>query len=411
MALNSQQLAMEIVAKDLATATLQRVNANVENFTRTAARAERGSFQFGEGLKKAANAVNGLAGDMLGLNSKVGRMAEGLLAFAGGGALVTAVALGITAVGAAVKLLRVEVESSTKATDELAKSWSATFDQIASKTLGGLEAQRAQIQARFTFHSTQYLTNRTKEVQDQLAEDSKALQAINGAIEELRRKMAEDAAKRAAARRLETPEGPGLPAKITGPGLEPLAPLAAFPPGTIEALTEEFKPLNEAVMQTAHSFSYWQGVMETVAQATTGIGEGLIGLGEVVGGRFGDTARKIIAPFAKIEGTYYIIKGLAKIADSLFPPNPAGLVSGSGMIARGRQLVSLAGGGASYGGAAGGGGAGGLGPGQQTIAQQQGEVNVQLKKGYVDSTDPDFQDFLVETLRGAGNRRVTVTYV
>lgn len=156
--------------------------------------------------------------------------------------------------------------------------------------------------------------------------------------------------------------------------------------------------------------------MGFISDATVALSERFAGIGDVVGGKVGDAAKKILGPIMKIEGSYYLVKGLAKIADSLFPPNPAGLASGSGMVARGRQLLALAGAGGGAAGSAGGGGGGGLSSDGFTrnraeqAAARNAPASVTLKRGYVRTDDPDFQDFLVQTFRLAGGRDVVVSY-
>lgn len=409
----NQQLALEIVAKDLATATLAKVDAALLDVARrqgsvtaatNAATTSTGNFR--SGLTKAGNALNNLAGDLLGVNNKVANMAEGLLEFAVGGAVVTAAALGITAVAAAVKYFRVEVASSLTATDELAKRWSSAFEDMRRKTREGLEQERTLLQQRFTFLSTIYLTNRTQAIKDQLAETAAGLQAITKALDDLNKRASGPAAP------LLTGEtatktgditgklfgGPKGPAEIPGLRLE----------GAFTAIIPEVQTAGAVFTDFVTTLEKVEQQMGFIADATTGIGEAFAGLGEIVGGGFGQTAKKLLAPFMKIEGTYFVIKGLAKIADSLFPPNPAGLASGSGMVARGRQLLSLAGGGAV--GAGGGAGAGSAARSEtRQAAETRGTVTVQLPRdAYVHSGDPKFQEFIAETLRRATGRNVVV---
>ena len=98
---------------------------------------------------------------------------------------------------------------------------------------------------------------------------------------------------------------------------------------------------------------------------------------------------KMVGDEAKMEGDKYILKGAAKIAESIWPPNPAGLLSGTEEVAGGAALYAfgsaLAGGGAGAGakaakGAAGvgkvaGAGAAAVQPQQKITIDLIGDVN------------------------------------
>lgn len=414
----NQQLALEIVAKDLATATLQKVDAALLDVARrqgsvTAAtnRATTSTGEFSKGLTKAGNALNNMAGDLLGVNNKVANMAEGLLQFAGGGALVTSVALGITAVAAAVKFFRVEVQSSLVATDDLAKRWAAAFEDMRRKTREGLEQERTLLQQRFTFLSTIYLTNRTDAIKNQLAETAAGLQAISKALDDLNKKAT----------------GPAAPligtdvrkvGDITGKlGREPKGP--ADQPGLrlggdfLDKIPAAVEPAGKVFTDFADTLDLIVFRMGAISDATAGIAEGFAALGDVVGGGIGNVAKKVLGPFMKLEGTYFVIKGLAKLAEGLFPPNAALIASGSGMVARGRQLISMAGGGSVGGGGGGSGGGSAAGGASRDVrdAQQRGTVTVTMKEGYASTRDPKFQEFLAETIRNAAGRNITFAVV
>ena len=82
------------------------------------------------------------------------------------------------------------------------------------------------------------------------------------------------------------------------------------------------------------------------------------------------------------------------------------------MVARGKQLLSMAGGG-SVGGGGGSGGGSAAGGATRDVrdAQQRGTVTVTMKEGYASTRDPKFQEFLAETIRNAAGRNITFAVV
>ena len=412
----NQQLALEIVAKDLATATLQKVDAALLDVARrqgsvTAATnsATTSTGEFSRGLNKAGNALNNMAGDLLGVNNKVANMAEGLLQFAGGGVLVTSVALGITAVAAAVKFFRVEVASSLVATDDLAKRWASAFEDMRRKTREGLEQERALLQQRFTFLSTIYITNRSEAIKNQLAETAAGLQAISKALDDLNKKATGPAAPLIGT---DVRKVGDITGKLGREAKGPAEPLGLRLGGDFTTMIPEVQQAGTVFTDFADTLDLIVFRMGAISDATAGIAEGFAALGDVVGGGIGNVAKKVLAPFMKLEGTYFVIKGLAKLADGLFPPNPALIASGSGMVARGRQLLSMAGGGTPGGGSGSGGGsaAGGATRDVQD-ATRRGTVTITMREGFVSTRDPRWQEELAETIRNAAGRNIVFNMV
>lgn len=428
-----QQLAMEIVARDLATATLQKVDGALLSLARsqgtaTAAtqRATVASGDFRVGLSKASNAITNLAGDALGANNKVANLAEGLLSMVAGGAVVTGVAAGITLVAGALFYFSKQAREAKAAYDAYLESLTkdtplaivgAQLDAMREK-VGGMEVGLAFRQEDIDAAKRE-LAALEAQYQSLLAGFAPGRQEARDDAAKARAKEAErlarEADKNAILNGIRNPMGnlPAIPApqNTTGIVADPIglrtgdftAQLPA--PEAIDGVAASVGGLSDVFADLGNSMGF-------VADATIGIGEGLMGLGEIVGGGFGETAKKLIAPFAKIEGAYFTIKGLAKIAESIFPPNPAGLASGTGMVARGRQLLALGGGGGSVGGVSGA--SVGAGSGQsardsaRTTAERQGTVTVVWPRdAFANPADPRFQEMFAETIRRAGGRNIT----
>lgn len=124
-------------------------------------------------------------------------------------------------------------------------------------------------------------------------------------------------------------------------------------------------------------------------------------------GAVAKAATKAIGIVAKIEGGIAIAQGAVKLAKSIFPFNPAEAASGLKMIQTGRQLTSLGGGGGGAASTGGGGSASssGYGRSQSELAAARAKPRVIiLRKGYVRTDDPDFQDF-IRDLTTAGDDR------
>lgn len=422
----NQQLQMEIIAKDLATATLQKVDAallDVANrqgsVTAATNRATTATGDFRAGLSKASNALTNLAGDALGANNKIANFAEGLLTMGVGGTVVTAVSAGILAIAATYAILTKETREAEKATNDLIAAELKRAEARAPQGLRSGQVIRAEIdrlqdeirqtKALLDFRragggATSALEERLASLSLELAQARRALREARGGAVVLDELTV--TARRAAAPK---PKDRDITGKL---GLEPKD--APFRPEL--RLEGAFTEIIPQVQTAGAVFTDFVGTLEKVehqmgfiADATVGIGEAFAGLGDVVGGKAGEAAKKLLAPFMKLEGTYFVIKGLAKLAEGLFPPNPALIASGSGMVARGRQLLAMAGGGGTGGGTGAGGGSAGSSASRDVrdTAQQRGTVTVVWPKdAFANPRDPKFQEYLAETIRAAAGRNV-----
>lgn len=414
----NQQLQMEIIAKDLATATLQKVDAallDVANrqgsVTAATNRATTASGEFRAGLSKVQGTLVNLSGDLLGVNNKVGNLIEGLLGMALGGGAVVAVVGGLGAIGYAVR-------QRAKEMDELAKAATAVRDRMAeafgSRFAGSeteLRRQLAAEQQRFArLNATATGQGLNDALRVEITKTAAAIQELTYRLEQLNRPTAGSRAG-ATGTALDAilPKTGDIGGKLFGGPKGPEAPLALRLGGEFTAAIPQIEEAGTVFTDFADTLDLIVFRMGAISDATMGLAEGFAALGQVVGGGIGQVAQKILAPFMKLEGTYFVIKGLAKLAEGLFPPNPALIASGSGMVARGRQLLAMAGGGGTGGGTGAGGGSAGSSASRDVrdTAQQRGTVTVVWPKdAFANPRDPKFQEYLAETIRAAAGRNV-----
>ena len=418
----NQQLALEIVAKDLATATLQKVDAALLDVARrqgsvTAATnsAITSTGQWSAGLNKASNALENLAGNLLGVNNQVANMAEGLLQAVGGGGAVTLVAAGIAAAAGAMLYFTKSAREAQAAYDGfLASLTKASPLAVVGRQIDELtEKLNKPIMSLTLFEAFDRIFNGKGDLSQ--LEQAKRIYADILAGFEQSRQRAREANAVVLPDLIAGPRAPG-PAKrgdITGKlGLEPKGPAEAIGlrvGGDFTAMIPDVQQAGTVFTDFADTLDLIVFRMGAISDATAGIADGFAALGDVVGGGIGNVAKKVLAPFMKLEGTYFVIKGLAKLAEGLFPPNAALIASGSGMVARGRQLLSMAGGGSVGGGGGGSGGGSAAGGASRDVrdAQQRGTVTVVWPKdAFANPRDPKFQEYLAETIRAAAGRNV-----
>lgn len=143
-----------------------------------------------------------------------------------------------------------------------------------------------------------------------------------------------------------------------------------------------------------------------------------VGKGKNVFEGLAKAALKPVADEARGYGRLAIGKGLIKIKEGLWPPNPLAILSGAGMIAAGGGLLALVGqvmgGGGSGGGGGGGGQSSSVGTGLDTRAQKLadlgGELTVFWPRGvFANPDDPKFQDLFAKTMdRGRRAKRIRI---
>lgn len=118
--------------------------------------------------------------------------------------------------------------------------------------------------------------------------------------------------------------------------------------------------------------------------------------------------KKMAGDMGKAIGEFYVKEGFAKIAASIFPPNPAQLEAGLLEIAAGTALAALGGAAGGGGGSAGGSGSGSLSAQQQALGTfGQGTLTVQMPaNAMLRAGDPGFQQFFAQVAQQAQGRRL-----
>lgn len=423
--MTDRQIALQIVANDLASATVQRVNANVQQFTQTANRAGSETMRLGAGFRQAEVAVQHLAREVLGLNPHVAKLAEVFLSMGVGGAVVTGVAAGIAAIGFAYDKL---TENARKAKEEMQK----TIDKaIELSKLGSVK----------TAESVAPLEKRLAEINRLLAENVTTVNRMGPAFglsaKELQKLQVEAAKLTISIKALRSggPVGPGSTGgAVVLPDLEvtsdflkeerkklmdrvlrqveeqfqPPPPLPIRRTSDTERVSEGDLPDWKSATKEALSF---KGVMDLIAASTLPVAEGLAAindslLGSIPGfGQVAKAAQKAVQVVAKVEGAIAIAKGAVKIAESIWPFQPQGIVSGTKMIVEGAKLSALGGGSGSASSASGGGAgsAATYNASNQEIAKRRDRVTVILPP-IIPTTDTGVQDWLAQVIREAAGR-------
>src|SRR5262245_29091835 len=99
-----------------AAAGIAKLNAQLHEVTQAAPGGARGLRLFEGGLQT-------LAAQAIGIEGPIGRVAEGLLRFGGGSALVLGATAGIGAIAGAYKLANAEAEHLADTNEKLNQSW------------------------------------------------------------------------------------------------------------------------------------------------------------------------------------------------------------------------------------------------------------------------------------------------
>ena len=427
----NQQIALDIIAKDLATATIQRVNANVEQFTQTTGKAHQGSIRFGEGLNKAGNALNNLAGNMLGVNNQVANLAEGLLTFAGGGALVTGVALGITAIGGSLFYLTKQAReaeagwnaflASIQKTTPLAQIGAqvdALREKLAAPEFGNYSRIARALGLQESRNTTILKLAQVEQAYAQVFQGISAQAIANGS------KVAENAAKVAAKALADQLD-------ITGQANRGFALADIQAPAT--GLEVRRGGLDGADLLDPVEFETFGeravAALSPVREVVNGLVSGFFELGATVGDAFAvalaegngflgsiKAVQKALGQQARTHGAYDAVAALSALGRGLFGDTTQ-FAAAAKLAASSAAWFALSatlggGGGAAVRGAAGG----GVGSGQdrrqetQTITEAKPETVIVMKKQPTMTDDPALVDFITEIMRNAGQRRVTFQY-
>jgi hypothetical protein len=447
-----------VTAQDETAGVFRQASQRIQ---RWGAEAQSASTRFQDGFRKASGAVTNLAGDLLGLNNKVANVAEGLLTLAAGGAIATGVAAGITLIAAAFTHFGAEARKATEAYDRYMESLrrqtplaivGAQLDIVRAR-VASLEREQRELPPGLA----SAIVGRLQSARDDLARLERQYQDILASFEAGRAKTREEFAERAARERLR--EAGPLRAPFVGrrdvgaeggtliglPGGVVLVPRfedrsqrnvafadttrqgasAAQQQQAIEAASRAGAGLAMTVggQQTAFE-SFNRTAIDTTAILGT-LAEGFVGLAAAIPlgipglNLVAKATMKATAIIATVEGTVAIGKGLVKLAEGIFPPNPPLLASGAAMVARGRQLLSQA---AAWGGGIGGGGAGaagGAGSGagfsrstREAAERDRGQITIQVPRELgMQPGDPRWVDYLARSLEEFTGRRVVLAGV
>lgn len=225
----------------------------------------------------------------------------------------------------------------------------------------------------------------------QLREEIELLAASEVALEAIENRLV------ATAERLVAAEAARAPTDILA-GLEAIIPRDlqfAIPEMellTSEALSEAFDPeplrlFNDELSETERLLELMGNETFTALTSAAEDTFEAIGAGGPAFEAMAKFTTRAVGKIAGAEGSRFILSGGAKIFEGAFPPNPALIAAGVGMVAKGGLLKALSGKlGAGGGGA--GGGAGGRGPGGMFGDQNQGfgpsgEVTIVLPPGRI----------------------------
>lgn len=196
-------------------------------------------------------------------------------------------------------------------------------------------------------------------------------------------------------------------------------------------------PEPTAVNRMSEAWAQWRaeidaslGSLEQMsARVLPGVVEGFGGMAEaLVAGQgamqgLAKAALKPVVEEARGYGRLSIAKGAIKVKEGIWPPNPAAIASGLGMMAAGASLLAIAG---QLGGGGGGGGAAGtsggvagaprggdeterLANGVRRLAAEGGSTLTVIwpRDAFAQPGDPKFQELISRTYQLALERRVT----
>lgn len=414
------EVALRIVADDQAQAVVARTERSIGQLGASNARLGVSGQAAAAGISKASNAITNLAGDAVGANNKVANLVEGLLSAAVGGPVVTAVAAGIAVVTAALFYFDKQAREAREGWEDYLKSLQkqsplavagAQIDALREKLAapefaGGLYGR--------IFRAFGFGKSRTENILElagveqayaQMFESISDAAAKNGAKVATRTADAAEKALRDRIANDPTLRGYSL-AKIAQPARDDLK-LRAFDTGDMLDPAEWVQFGDVAV----DSLSRVNRALDDIGINLDTMKEGFLRSFEasIAGAdNFADATigavGKAIKGTARMLGQEQFAKGAAKIAEGIFPPNPAAILSGLKHIAAGSLFMALAGGGG--GGGYGAGGGGGASRQQEDVARATNRPRTIVfpMHGFIRSDDPNFQDFLREAYAGGEAR-------
>lgn len=418
----AREVKVVITADDKASGSLSAVGGRIRSL-------RDASEHAGKGLGRIGNILGDVSREALGATGWIGRVGEKLLEIGVGGGAFVLIAGGIAAIVALYEKLTKATKEAREETEKLFKATPAgQHEERVAKLAKEAESAkhlreevvRLQAVAKgdvqlFGFikpETLQRLTAARREL-DKIGYVVGKLQS-DGAVNlpeigdetpeqkaaRLRREAFTEAGIRAAEIDLRGAGGPrvvgGHDEQIRKSGLGGVDPGQL--PGTLEDTTAGALSLAEA--------------FKLVGEVTPAIAEGLdainnSALASIPGfGIVAKAAQKAVQIVAKVEGAIAIAKGAVKVAESIWPFNPAGLASGTKMIAEGARLAALGGGGGGSGGGGGHGGGSSFTQSAQAAQQAQRDTVTVILPPIIPTTDPGVQDWLADVIRNASGRNV-----
>ncbi len=397
----------------------------------------------GRGMGRITNILGDMGREAIGATGPLGRLGEKLLEFGIGGGAVGLIAAGIAAIGLAYRKLTEDARKAREETEKFVASSFAVSEagkrESARANLEQLVATVRDLQAQLDENATTVnnlgpafglSVEKVKQLTEQLRKARLALTGrpgdavdlgeivVSGAAPKRGPTEADKATARNLARQREERLAAGGGGNLIGTGGSIQG---GGVPDILAGASPELRAQADAAEAAAAGVNHLRDAYQGAGETLLAVGEGLQAingslLGSIPGfGAVSKAASKAAGLIAKVEGTVAIAKGSVKIAESIFPFNPAGLASGVQTVAAGTRLAALGGGSGGGGGGSRGGG-GGLAPDQaarnqrELAAARAQRPSVTLKRGYVRTDDPDFQDFVLELIRNGGGRDSDLSY-
>lgn len=342
------------------------------------------------GIGKAGNALNNLAGNLIGANNQVTNIAEGLLGAFGGGGVVTAAAIGVTALAGAFLYL-------TKTTREAQKAYDTYMEALRKDTPFAIVGSQLEA-VREKVADLEALQAPGKEHSFAIAGGQRRLDALRAELaaiviqeqslfagfgvqrEETGKKFAEKAAEEAERRKrtqekIEQEEAErrkrqnlsvdeflkyrGAQDTVSLPGegrLDARVAAGQLLPTEDDSWWRDWQTLADAISPVTVELDKLGLSAERMRAAFVETLAASIASAK----SFGDATTKAVGgalkATARLLGQEQFAKAAAKFAEGIWPPNPLALLSGLKHLAAGTLFMALAGGGGGHGGGGGGGG-------------------------------------------------------
>jgi hypothetical protein len=428
-------------ATNTTTAATLRATEAATRFQLTLNRGASASKDFGEaggrGFGRVQNILFDLSREVVGVDSKIGKLFQTLGSFAIGGGFLTAIAAGFAVVVGWLREMGRESREAEERTRELVKTLNEAADQrdgtAQRNDLGTLRARRdalrTELQGLLDNPFAQALgTGKSREAQIR-----KDLADVERALEELMRQGAaatelpelegtvstgETAIQRGMRHPFAGDRNGGRPEVQNTAGLVPEKPELRLDP----TLPEGLPVVANAATQMAEGFSLAREALDGLTVGFAQFGDAAAaGFADAIAG--GANLRKTLGRAARTQGMYDLTAAFSALGRGLFG-DPAALAAAPRLFASSAKWFALSGLLGGGGGGSGGGGASGRAGGsdalsgdgftrnQRALAKaREAPATLVLKRGaYIRPDDPDFIDFLNQARKLGGDRDVEVTF-